>query len=94
MSLAREYNQENLVNVNKMQMRKIEEKINHNYFLSITKDSGLFSDRAVRICKNDDRIIFVSHYISNPDTEKGGLKTVYKVDKEIIELYTNKFGEL
>jgi hypothetical protein len=89
MSLAREYNQKNLVPVSKIQMLKLEEKINQNYFLGITKNSNLSADSAVRVCKKEDRILFVSHFIPKPE---GGLQLVYKIDCEILSLYNQKFG--
>ncbi len=89
-SNAREYNQENLVEVEKRLFRKILEKINQNYFLDLTSGANWSADRFGARMKLKDQYLYVEHFISKPE---GGLKLVYKVDKDIHNQFLNEFGD-
>lgn len=101
-SLARVYDQKNLQEITKRQYRNIEDRINKNYFLSITRNSTMNGDRTGRfIFVNDVKnpfsvesrvYLLIQHYI--PNVEIGsGLKIVYKVDADLFKMFSEKFPE-
>tara|TARA_Y100000588_G_scaffold321228_1_gene352297 strand:- start:2727 stop:3047 length:321 start_codon:yes stop_codon:yes gene_type:complete len=84
-SLAREFNQENLVVVKKIDFKFIEEEIQKGSFGLEAKNSDFKGDRAASIRKTEDgKILTVEHYESK---EEGGLAVVNKVDQEIYEKF-------
>ena len=81
-SKAREYNQENLVEIKSLDFNFIKDEINKGNFGLEAKNANNSSNNAVSIIKNDEKIFIVSHY---EPKEEGGLRPVYKADKEIYE---------
>ena len=84
-SLARDFNQENLVVVKKIDFRFIEEEIKKGSFGLEAKNSNFKGDRAASVRKTEDgKILTVEHYASK---EEGGLEIVNKVDQDIYEKF-------
>jgi len=89
-SLARTFDQNNLVVVDKITFRRITDAIESNSFLSLTRDSTYSRDQAVEIRKNPAGVyLTVVHY--SPKAIAGtGLNVNYKVDKEIYAAFSKR----
>jgi hypothetical protein len=89
MSLATEYNQENLVVITSLEYHFLEQQINKSAFLSFTKgDSYQGSQKTtIRYIDKPRKFLTVSHYVSKYG---GGIKPSYKADKELFEAYKIK----
>lgn len=84
-SLAREFNQENLVVVKKIDFKFIEEEIQKGTFGLEARNADFKGDRAASVRKTEDgKILTVEHY---EPKEEGGLAVVNKVDQEIYEKF-------
>lgn len=84
-SLAREYNQDNLVVINKLEYKFIYDEINKGSFGNDIKNANYKSDNASSTVKDDTgKVLLVAHYESK---ESGGLRSVNKADKDIYDNY-------
>ena len=84
-SLAREYNQDNLIVIKKLEYKFIEETMNKGSFGNDIKNANYKVDKASSTVKdNEGKILLVEHY---EPKEGGGLKVVNKADKDIYEKY-------
>jgi len=86
-TLAREFNQENLVIVSKAEMRSVERSVEQNNHLAKTRNSTYSADKTGAFCKDqNNNYLYVSHFVSTDD----GLKIVYKVDKDLLEEFQSR----
>lgn len=91
-SMITEYNQENLVEIPRLDFWDMEEVVSGNYLLDMTRGSYYSADKAVTIRKRGDEVLLVSHCIRNP---KGvGIIRKYKADKNLYDAYLIKREEL
>lgn len=91
-SLATEYNQENLVEITRLEYHFLEDEIKKNAFFNITKGDSYSGDRkaTIRYFNQPRRFLTVSHYAKR--TSGAGLDAVFKADKELFEAYKLKFA--
>jgi hypothetical protein len=89
MSLATEYNQENLVEITSLEYHFLEEQIKKCAFLSFTKDDSYQGNQkaTIRYIDKPRKFLTVNHYTSK---DGGGIKPSYKADKDLFEAYKIK----
>ncbi len=88
-TLVTEINDENLHTITRTQYFGVRDSIEKNYFLNLTRNTRMHSDRFGVFFKDGSRYMLVNHYDSvKPE---GGLHVAYKVDKELWALYSAKF---
>lgn len=84
-SLAKDYNQDNLVVIKKLEYKFINEEMNKGSFGNDVKNANYKGDKSSSTVKdNEGKILLVEHYESK---EGVGLKVVNKADKDIYEKY-------
>ena len=92
-SLATEYNQENLVEITRLEYHFLEDEIKKIAFFNITKGDSYQGDRkaTLRYIDKPRRFLTVSHYTSKKETGTG-LNVSFKADRELFEAYKEKFS--
>lgn len=82
MSHAQIFDQENLIEITRMDfIIKLDSYFSHHNYMSIGyRDINSMGDVKGNYRKSGDKYLSVSHYVPK---EGGGLKVVYKVDKDI-----------
>lgn len=81
MSNAQVFDQENLIEISRMDfLTKLKTYFSDNYHLNVVTDVYESSDAKGSYRKMGYKYLSVSHYVPK---DGGGLKVVYKVDKDI-----------
>lgn len=87
-TLAREFSQENLISISKVEYSRIRDALKRNRLLSFSKGSWTGGDKFGWIMKtepsNQGRYLLVEHYVSKAE---GGLALAYKVDTEMYQSF-------
>lgn len=84
------FSQKNLVEVDKNLYSKIEEKIEHDYFLKHIGQSWYSSTDTISVLKRKDGTVILLEEVYLLNGTSPTLK--YKVDEEILSLYTKLFA--
>jgi len=91
-SLAREFNQENLTPINKIDFRHIKIAIERNNLLAFSKDAYMGGDKKGWYMKTEQspegKYLLVEHYTPK---ECGGLELAYKADTEMLKVFFEKY---
>ncbi len=87
-TLAREFTQENLISISKVDYRRIRDALKRNRLVSFSIGSWTGADKFGWIMKTEPtkqgRYLLVEHYISKTE---GGLAVAYKVDVEMFKAF-------
>ena len=87
-TLAREFSQENLISISKVEYSRIRDALKRNRLLSFSKGSWTGGDKFGWIMKsepsNQGQYLLVEHYVSKTE---GGLALAYKVDAEMYKAF-------
>jgi hypothetical protein len=87
MSLAKVYDQDNLISITKMQFSALEQRVQSNCFLKLTRDSLFFGDQAGTLRRQPSgRILLVSHFAQKKEAGTGLILT-YKADRELWQAF-------